>query len=209
MIVYSHNEHRFPIGCDTSKLFCRYDIMAGPDWELVSGLSTGITQYADVGSGRFEEIVFNMPIEVMYKSTNPYGCKYNTMTWNIHYERALSFTSSVGPQITCSFYGNNWWGLETSQGYARLHVPMGGQRSRQLRAPIIIARNTNVWSAMVSSLTARNPELRNPKMLATDSRKAIRIPTESYGEVVLSLQSITRGVEKMGLDVGGTTRNSL
>lgn len=65
----------FPIGCDTSKLFFRFDILAGPDWELVSGLNTGISQYADVGYSSFEEIVFNMPIEVMYKSTNPYGCK--------------------------------------------------------------------------------------------------------------------------------------
>lgn len=65
----------FPIGFSGSKLFCRYDVSAGPDWKLVSGLSSGVSQCACASSTRFEEIIFNMPIELMYKSTNPYGCK--------------------------------------------------------------------------------------------------------------------------------------
>lgn len=65
----------FPSGFDGSKLFCRYDIVAGADWDLVSGITSGVTQLSRAGS-RIEEIVFNMPIEVMYKSTNPFGCKF-------------------------------------------------------------------------------------------------------------------------------------
>lgn len=64
----------FPSGFDGSKLFLRYDIVAGADWDLVSGISSGVTQLSRAGS-RIEEIVFNMPLEVMYKSTNPFGCK--------------------------------------------------------------------------------------------------------------------------------------
>lgn len=64
----------FPVGFDGSKLFCRYDVVVGQDWELISGISTGITQCASPGR-RLEKIVFNMPIELMYKSTNPFGCK--------------------------------------------------------------------------------------------------------------------------------------
>lgn len=64
----------YPVGFDGSYLFCRYDVVAGPDWELISGLSSGITQSGSPGK-RIENIVFNMPIELMYKSTNPYGCK--------------------------------------------------------------------------------------------------------------------------------------
>lgn len=63
----------FPVGFVGSKVFCRYDVSAGPDWELVSGMTTGVTQLATSGK-RMEEIVFNMPLEIMYKSTNPYGC---------------------------------------------------------------------------------------------------------------------------------------
>lgn len=66
----------FPSGFDGHKLFCRYDIVAGADWDLISGMSSGVTQLSRAGS-RIEEIVFNMPLEVMYKSTNPFGCKCN------------------------------------------------------------------------------------------------------------------------------------
>lgn len=64
----------FPIGFDGSNLFCRYDVVAGPDWQLISGMSCGITQNASPGK-RIDKVVFNMPLELMYKSTNPYGCK--------------------------------------------------------------------------------------------------------------------------------------
>lgn len=65
----------YPIGFDGRKLFCRYDVVAGPDWELVSGFSSGVTQNASVGQCN-DKVVFNMPIEMMFKSTNPFGCEY-------------------------------------------------------------------------------------------------------------------------------------
>lgn len=74
-VIGQINSCWFPVGCDSSKLYCRYDITAGADWQVVSGLTSGITQHAQPAAGRFEEIVFNMPIEVMHKSTNPFGCK--------------------------------------------------------------------------------------------------------------------------------------
>lgn len=66
----------YPIGFDGQKLFCRYDVVAGPDWELVSGFSSGVTQNASIGLSN-DKVVFNMPMEMMFKSTNPYGCEYN------------------------------------------------------------------------------------------------------------------------------------
>lgn len=66
----------FPIGVNGTKLFCRYDVCAGPDWEIISGMTSGVTQCSEPGT-KMEEIVFNMPLEIMYKSTNPYGCKDN------------------------------------------------------------------------------------------------------------------------------------
>lgn len=65
----------YPIGFDGQKLFSRYDIVAGHDWELVSGFSSGVTQSASVGETN-EKVVFNMPIEMMFKSTNPFGCRF-------------------------------------------------------------------------------------------------------------------------------------
>lgn len=60
-------------GASTSPMFCRYEISGGADWQLVSGASNGVTQNS--AADRRGHIVFNMPVEVMFKSTNPYGCK--------------------------------------------------------------------------------------------------------------------------------------
>ena len=86
---------RFPMGPDAGSIFCRYvqviledliivtktkfisrfDVVVGADWEIVSGIKSGITQYASSSTSEFEEVVFNMPIECTFKSTNIYGCK--------------------------------------------------------------------------------------------------------------------------------------
>jgi B9 domain-containing protein 1 len=64
----------FPLGPDGNGIFCRFDVVVGSDWEIVSGIRTGVTQCANVGPD-FENIVFNMPIECTFKSTNIHGCE--------------------------------------------------------------------------------------------------------------------------------------
>jgi hypothetical protein len=64
----------FPLGPCGSGIFCRYDIVSGDDWELVSGIQSGITQCANAGKYS-DEIIFNMPIECTFKSTNIFGCE--------------------------------------------------------------------------------------------------------------------------------------
>lgn len=65
----------FPLGPCGSGLFIRYDIVAGDDWEMVSGVNSGVTQSANGGKNS-DQIVFNMPIEFTFKSTNIHGCKH-------------------------------------------------------------------------------------------------------------------------------------
>ena len=65
----------FPLGTSSRSLHCRYEIVHGPDWELVSGQKSGVTQCASVGNQNFHTIIFNMPLEFTFKSTNPFGCK--------------------------------------------------------------------------------------------------------------------------------------
>lgn len=73
---------QFPLGADGSGLFVRYDVVAGDDWEIVSGVKSGITQCAN--SGRIsDEIVFNMPIECTFKSTNIHGCELRELLENL------------------------------------------------------------------------------------------------------------------------------
>lgn len=82
---------------------------------------------------------------------------------NIYYY-FIDQSINAGPQIVFSLYGPNWWGTESSKGYARIHVPPGGQQ-KTIRAPILVAKCSNVWSAISSWFTDRNPELRDPKIL--------------------------------------------
>lgn len=65
----------FPVGPSSRSVHCRYEVVHGPDWELISGQKSGITQCASVGNSNFHTIIFNMPLEFTFKSTNPFGCK--------------------------------------------------------------------------------------------------------------------------------------
>lgn len=71
---------------------------------------------------------------------------------------------TLGPQIVFSFYGKNMWGTEISQGYARIHVPLCGEIKKVI-APILIPKCSNMWAALVSWMTDKNPELKDPKIL--------------------------------------------
>jgi B9 domain-containing protein 1 len=167
----------FALGTPGNSLFCRYDIVIGPDWELVSGLKSGITQCAQVGRQR-DLITFNMPLEATFKSTNPYG-------W---------------PQIVFSIYGSNFWGLETVRGYSRLSIPLSGGVQTYV-APIILPKSVYIWAAMIDWILDRSPELRDPKVLA-DGTKFKGLKTESYGELKVRLQTVSRGCRDLGMDWG-------
>lgn len=58
-----------------SSWYCKYEFVSGPDWKLIGGLEAGLSQVANVVTNG-ERIVLNFPIEVQFKSTNPYGCKF-------------------------------------------------------------------------------------------------------------------------------------
>lgn len=126
----------------------------------------------------------------------------------------------AGPQIVFSLYGNNWWGIETSRGYARIHVPISGS-SMEIRAPILIPKCTNIWSALLNWFQNKNPELRDPRLLVNGTKNNGKfnyfseifkffenllsiqgLSTESYGELLITLQSISRGAKNLSLDWG-------
>uniref|UniRef100_A0A1A9WHQ3 B9 domain-containing protein 1 n=1 Tax=Glossina brevipalpis TaxID=37001 RepID=A0A1A9WHQ3_9MUSC len=173
----------FPLGPEATEIFCRYEAIAGKDWELISGLRNGITQSASNRKSDFNQpIAFNMPIELTYQSTNPFG-------W---------------PQILMCVYGTTHCGLETSLGYCRVHVPVfGGNNcnrvSQMLKAPILRARCSNMMSDFIRWLTGRNPELKDPRVLL-DNMKTKGLSTESYGEMQLQLNVISRGVAHLGFE---------
>lgn len=104
----------------------------------------------------------------------------------------------TGPQIVFSLYGTNWWRAESSQGYARIHIPLGGKRTT-IQAPILTAQCSNLWSSLSSWFTDRNPELRDPKILL-EGIKSKGLNMQSYGELFVTLQTITRGGNALCLE---------
>jgi B9 domain-containing protein 1 len=97
------------------------------------------------------------------------------------------------------------WGTEVNLGYARVHVPCVLTNEKRkvetnvIRAPIITPKATNIWSSVINLITNRNPELRDPKILA-DGTKTKNLYTSSYGEVIVSLECVTKGTDKLNFD---------
>ncbi|KAJ3223773.1 B9 domain-containing protein 1 [Chytriomyces hyalinus] len=93
-------------------LYCKYHFKYGPDWVVVSGLEDGLTQMARAStsatfsqamysSGAFSRTcVWNFPIDVCFKSTNPFG-------W---------------PQLVVCVYGLDDFGRDVVRGYGAVHV---------------------------------------------------------------------------------------
>ncbi|EDW97439.1 B9 domain-containing protein 1 [Drosophila yakuba] len=171
----------FPLGPDKEFVFLRYELVAGPDWQLSSGPQHGLTQLATNRRGHFNEpIVFNMPIEVTYKSTSPFG-------W---------------PQILVSVFGRSGLGRETLLGYAHIHLPVFGSRrpadqTEQLQAPILMPRCPSMMADITSWLLRREPELKDPKVLL-DNLKCKGLSMESYGSLQFQLSTVMRGARKLG-----------
>lgn len=67
---------RFPAGVFDEGICVQYEVVWGPDWSLETGLASGVSQIAHAGSDP-ERVVLNMPLELLFSSTNVSGCMYH------------------------------------------------------------------------------------------------------------------------------------
>lgn len=58
-----------------SRWHCKYEFVHGADWRCVGGVQAGLSQIANVVQNG-EKVVLNLPIQIVFRSTNPYGCEY-------------------------------------------------------------------------------------------------------------------------------------
>ena len=101
------------------KLYCRYSFSYGEDWNIVHGVSMGLSQLA-ASQGIIsnitnddEVVVWNFPIEISFQSTNPQG-------W---------------PRLALSIYGLDFFGRDVLRGYASLMLPISsGKHAKHLKA---------------------------------------------------------------------------
>ncbi|XP_045497708.1 B9 domain-containing protein 1 [Colias croceus] len=165
----------FPAGVFDDQLYLQYDIVWGPDWEPISGLSSGTSQIASSGNDP-EKVVFNLPIEMVFGSTNVYG-------W---------------PQLIVTVRVKTFIMGDCLRGYGLfLLPPITG--NHQVEASLVRPRSATILGEWVSWLTGKKPELADPKMLASGKDNYL-LRTESYGSVVMKMNMLSKDLRKLGYD---------
>ena len=101
---------------------------------VCQGLEEGISQIAskDV-DGKF---VWNFPLEVIFKSSNPYGCEccHYLQTWNSLRETYVRVSQVAcddvvghliaGPQLVVSLFGTDFLGNHVTMGQGATFLPV-------------------------------------------------------------------------------------
>ncbi|XP_071976031.1 B9 domain-containing protein 1 isoform X1 [Engystomops pustulosus] len=164
-------------------LYCKYCYVYGHDWAptsvstrraLTSGVEEGISQIASKNRTSNRSIVWNFPIEITFKSTNPYG-------W---------------PQIVVSIYGPDVFGNDVVRGYGAVHLPFTPGRHKKT-IPVFVPDSSSKLQKFTSWITGHRPEFTDPKVVAHgDGREVTRV--RSQGSLTLSFSVVTKDLKKLG-----------
>ncbi|XP_015215859.1 B9 domain-containing protein 1 isoform X2 [Lepisosteus oculatus] len=155
-------------------------LMINGQIEGASGLEEGISQIASKSRDSQQRCVWNFPLDITFKSTNPFG-------W---------------PQIVVSVYGLDAFGNDVVRGYGAVHVPITpGQHKRTI--PMFVPESTSRLQKFTSWLMGRRPEFTDPKVVAQgEGREVTRV--QSQGFVCLSFNIVTKDMKKLGYDTTST-----
>jgi B9 domain-containing protein 1 len=160
----------------SKKLYCRYTFSYGPDWEVVHGVSMGLSQIGRQGvlnpntnDDERSVVVWNFPIEISFQSTNPYG-------W---------------PRLALSVYGFDFLGRDVVCGYASLLLPINpGRHVKQLKTYRPVSGGK--CQQFVNWLMGTNPEYYDSKMVCKGEGRGVTRVVGDDGMVVKVNLFITR-----------------
>ncbi|KAM4698094.1 B9 domain-containing protein 1 [Rhinophrynus dorsalis] len=156
------------------ELYCKYCFVYGHDWAPTSGVEEGISQITSKNRNAKQTLVWNFPIEITFKSTNPYG-------W---------------PQIVVSVYGPDAFGNDVVRGYGAVHLPFTSGRHRRT-IPMFVPESSSRLQKFTSWFTGRRPEFTDPKVVAQgEGREVTRV--RSQGFLTLSFNVVTKDLKKLG-----------
>ncbi|XP_016051952.1 PREDICTED: B9 domain-containing protein 1 isoform X7 [Miniopterus natalensis] len=113
-------------------LYCKYCFVYGHDWAPTAGLEEGISQITSKSQDVRQMLVWNFPIDVTFKSTNPFG-------W---------------PQIVLSVYGPDVFGNDVVRGYGAVHVPFSPGRHKRT-IPMFVPESTSKLQKFTSPFTSQ------------------------------------------------------
>jgi len=169
-------------------LYCKYSVVYGSDWTVISGVEEGITQLGkastsisfsasnstnkDVPPGRV--CVWNFPLEIAFKSTNAYG-------W---------------PQIVFNVYGLDSFGRDVIRGYGSLRLPLSSGQYEKF-VPTFIPIASVPLNGFIAVLAGRLPEFLDSRFVVkNEGREVTRV--KSQGTVKVKLNIITKDLENFG-----------
>ncbi|KAL3791445.1 hypothetical protein HJC23_011501 [Cyclotella cryptica] len=160
----------------SERLYCRYTFSYGPDWEVVHGVSMGLSQIGrrsmfNLGSNDdgCNAIVWNFPIEISFQSTNPYG-------W---------------PRMALSIYGFDFLGRDVIRGYTSLLLPINpGRHVKHLKTfrPV----SGGKCQQFLNWLMGTNPEYYDSKTVTRGEGRGVTRVVSEDGMVVKVNLFVTR-----------------
>ncbi|XP_040431057.1 B9 domain-containing protein 1 isoform X1 [Cygnus olor] len=184
------------------ELYCKFCFVYGQDWVPTAGLEEGISQITSKSAVAPTTLVWNFPIEITFKSTNPSGCECPGSRGGGNARRrgtSLTPASSAGPQIVVSVYGPDFFGNDVVRGYGAVHVPFTPGRHKRTIA-MFVPESTSRLQKFTSWFTGRRPEFTDPKVVAQgEGREVTRV--RSQGFVTISFNVVTKDMKKLGYDV--------
>uniref|UniRef100_A0A8C4QLT1 B9 domain-containing protein 1 n=1 Tax=Eptatretus burgeri TaxID=7764 RepID=A0A8C4QLT1_EPTBU len=157
-------------------LYLKYCFVFGNDWAPTAGLEEGISQISTKNQGSQELLVWNFPLDVTFKSTNPFG-------W---------------PQLVLSVYGPDVFGNDVVRGYGAVHIPITpGRHTRTI--PMFVPESSSLLQRLMSWLKGRRPEYTDLRVVARgEGREVTRV--RSQGHVQVCFNIVTKDLKKLGYE---------
>lgn len=159
---------------DVDNLYCRYCFNFGPDWSLIGGVDSGLSQ-SSMKNAQFDQgIIWNFPIDATFKSTNVHG-------W---------------PRIALSAYGLDFLGRDVVRGYGSALVPITPGRhviDIEMYTPLA----TSAMNQFLSWIIGNPPEFFDSKFVCqSEGREVTRVRRTGSIRIVFNIQ--TKGFANAG-----------
>lgn len=155
-------------------LYCKYCFFYGEDWQIVSGQEESCSQIAVKSSNSDGKSVWNVAIDVTFRSTNPFR-------W---------------PSLIVSVYGVDSFGNDVVRGYATTHLPsIAGHHDKQL--PAFVPRSSSLMNAFHSWFSGKKPEFSDSRIVAQGKDRAV-VRVSTKGMVFVSMDIILKDFHKHG-----------
>ena len=163
-------------GTDASQGLClSWQIIAGQDWQIIKGDTSGLTQTSVAQKG---SAIWNFPVSLQFRSTNPSG-------W---------------PRLVFTLYSFDALRRKVVTGYGSLLLPcQPGRQTRSCRIHAPVA--SNAYVGFMGKLTGKLPALTDTAFIAQgEGRDALRVKTVP-GEVSICFNVIWKDHKPFDLSI--------